>query len=158
MASHLGEVHPKGPSEMTTTHRILLGVASLAAAAFLLPIAFPALWSYGGTGYFDRGRCACGHPIYVRLVDDGCYDYSPGHGVPEHRAFTVRPNGKDWDMYKFPDPDLGYFSQIGETGLVAHVWIEKGQLCERWSGRAPVVRYSRVYNPWPIWCAKILNE
>ena len=144
---------------MTAQAKILLVFASLAVALFLLPVLFTALSVHGPQGYFDGGRCACGHRIYIRLADDGYWTYSPGHEVSEHRSYALRPNTNGWDLIRVSDPkyDEVYF-QMAPTGLVGVAWIDKGELCEKWGNNARVMRFTRVYNPWPIWWAKLLEE
>jgi len=144
---------------MTATSKLLLAAASLATVVFLLPVALAVLSPHGTACYFDGGRCACGHRIYLRLVGDGFYDYSPGHGVPEYRKFTLRPNTNGWDVIRVNDPRYDeVYSQLSPTGVVAQAWIDKGELCERWSTSSRVLHYARIYNPWPIWLGKLLRQ
>jgi hypothetical protein len=144
---------------MTTTSKLLLAATGFAAAVVLLPVALAVLSPRSTACYFDGGRCACGHRIYLRLAGEGYYDYSPGHGVQEYRKFTLRPNTNGWDVIRVNDPRYDeVYSQLAPTGLVAQAWIDKGELCERWGTSSRVLRYSRIYDPWPIWWAKLLPE
>jgi hypothetical protein len=143
---------------ITKTKRLLVST-SLAVAVFLLPVLFTAVPDPGRTGYFDGGRCACGHPIYIRVSNDGYWTYSPGHDVSEHRSYALRPNTNGWDIIRVSDPRYDeVYIQMAPTGVVGQAWIEKAELCERWGASQRVMRFSRIYNPWPIWWAKLINE
>jgi len=130
---------------------------ALAVAAFLLPIAFLAVSASSPQGYFDGGRCACGHRIYIHVVRDGYFSYSPGHGVPEHRDFTLRSAEGGWDVIRLPEPDTtGMFMHMAATGVVAKLQFRDGAIYESWSGTNNWQRHNRIYNPWPIWISKLL--
>jgi hypothetical protein len=144
---------------VTPKTKFVLAVASLGVAVFLLPILFSLASAQGRNGYFDGGRCVCGNPIYIRLSADGYWTYSPGHDVSEHRSFMLQPNTNGWDLIRVNNPRYDeIYIQTAPTGLVARAWMEKGELCETWGTNPRVVRFPRVWNPWPIWWAKLMTE
>lgn len=137
---------------MTPCARKLL-VASL--LAFLAMLLTPILWStFSPHAYFEAGRCGCGHRILVRLKDDGYYNYSPGHGMPEYRAYGLRRQADEWEVFALPQPS-GFWSPRKEGEVVARVRMRPGGgLCESWGSKTNWVRLPRVYNLWRVWWAE----
>jgi hypothetical protein len=70
----------------------MIGAAIVLGVVLVSSIVFTAVAAGGTRGYFEGGRCVCGHDIFIRVEGNGYFKYSPGHGVPEHRSFTVRPH------------------------------------------------------------------
>ena len=126
---------------------------TLVVAAFTAPV-----WSTCTThAYFYEGRCACGHNCYARIAGDGLFKYSPGHGVPEYRAFELRPRGGEWDIMGLPHSPF-YSPLEGPDKVIGRLKLQDGALCCNWSGGTAWIRFSRVYNPWPIFLAKVLED
>jgi hypothetical protein len=140
---------------MTTLRKLVL--ASLGAA--LIVLGAPVAWSAFGThGYFYAGRCICGHDSFVRIHGDGYFKYSPGHGVPEERAFTLRPRDGGWDVMGVPHSDLYWSPSEGENRVIAHIRLRDNALYESWGSSDNWTRLPRVYNIWGVWWAKLLKQ
>lgn len=140
---------------MTLRQKLIFagGIALLTTA--LAPVA----WSTLGTaGYFCSGRCVCGYNCYVRIRGDGYFSYSPGHGVPEYRKFTLRRNADGWDIMGLPHSDMDWSPLVGENKVIGRIRFRGGALYESWGNSANWSRLPRAYNVWPIWAAKLLKE
>jgi hypothetical protein len=158
----------------------------LAVVAMLAIVLLPPVLSSVNGGWFYAYRCACGHPVYVHVKGDGLFGYSPGHGVPEHRDANLRRRADGgWDVLAIASDNgneiYGIMSDAPKAGSVcSRMRIRGGTLYEeslRVSSNSPRIylspgkpqdqpaarqtnetRYSRVYNPWPIWIAQLRNE
>ena len=140
---------------MTNRRKLLL--ASLGAAVIV--VAAPVAGSAFGThGYFCAGRCACGNDIFVRLQGDGYFKYSPGHGVPEHHAFTVRAQGDGWEVIGPPPSELHSSPSEADNQVLARIRLQDGALYESWGGSTNWTRLPRVYNVWRVWWPRLLNQ
>jgi hypothetical protein len=140
---------------MTTRRKVIIAGLGAVLAVFLAPIA----WSAFGThGYFYDGRCVCGHDCFIRIEGDGYFKYSPGHGVPEHRAFSLRPHDGEWELVGLASSDRFWSPLQGEEKVVARLRLRDGALYESWGGTTNWVRRPRVYNIWQVWAAKLLKE
>ncbi len=133
---------------------LIVCVGALLIAAFA-----PLVWSARGTtGYFYDGRCACGHNCYVRIQGHAYLKYSPGHQVPEHRAFTLRPTADGWDLLGLPHSDT-YWSPLEGEAKSSRTYDSVAETCTKHGGTAlNQTRLTKVYNPWPIWAAKLLKQ
>jgi len=132
-----------------------IGIVSL-ATILLLPIAYTAFFAHGTNAYFECGRCMCGHDIFVHVVGDRYYHYSPGHGHPEYLCYNLRQRGDGWEMLALAPPPYAWTS-FREGEVVARLKIHDGAIYECWSG-TNWTRFPRVYNPYRIWIAKLLKE
>jgi hypothetical protein len=158
----------------------------LAVVAVLAIVLLPPVLSSVNGGWFYAYRCACGHPVYVHVKGDGLFGYSPGHGVPEHRNANLRRRADGgWDVLALaPDSGSGMVAIISDApkagSVCSRMRIRGGTLYEesfRDGSSAPRVylspnepldlpavrqtnetRYSRVYNPWPIWLAQLREK
>src|SRR6266508_2242932 len=45
-----------------------------------------------------------------------------------------------------------------EGKVVGRLRLHDGALWEQWSGRTNWTRHARVYNPWPIWLARLRSD
>jgi len=139
-----------------TTRRTLV-LASLGAVIVVLGA--PVAWSAFGThGYFYDGRCTCGNDVFVRIQGDGYLKYSPGHGVPEHRAFTMRAQRDGWEIMGLPHSDAYSSPLEGADKVIARVRFHDGALYESWGSSTNWNRLPRVYNIWRVWWARLLNQ
>jgi hypothetical protein len=127
---------------MTTGRRLMI-LTIVAALVFVAPV----VWSSFGTyGYFDGGRCMCGNTIYIRIHQDGYYDFSPGHKHKEELLFKLRARDGGWEM-------------MGNDGaVIADLRLQGGELWERYSGTPTWSRYPRVHNIWRVWIAKTVES
>ncbi len=133
----------------------LIFAVAFVAAVFTIPI----IWSSCTThAYYYEGRCACGHNCYARIAGDGLFRYSPGHGVPEYRAFTLRPRAGQWDIMGLPHSPTYYSALEGPDKVIGQLKFHNGALCQKWSQGNAWVEYPRVHNPWPILLAKIVED
>ena len=140
---------------MTTPRKLVLVSLGAALIVFLAPVA----WSAFGThGYFCDGRCICGNDVFVRIRGDGYFNYSPGHGVPEHRAFTLRAQGDGWEVMGLPHSDLYSSPLEGENKVIARIRFHDGALYESWGSSGNWTRLPKVYNIWRVWWAKLLKQ
>jgi hypothetical protein len=142
---------------MSTRQKLILtGLgATFAVFVFVAPI----VWSASGKqGYFYSGRCLCGHDSFVRIQGDGYFNYSPGHGVPETRSFSLRPRDDGWDLFGRPHSDAYWSPLEGEDKVIAHIRFHDGALFESWDNGAHWRRLPRAYNVWRIWVAKLLKQ
>jgi hypothetical protein len=142
------------PNTMTTRRKVIVAAAGTLVVVFLTPIAWSA---WGAHGYFDGGRCTCGNPIFIRIRDDGYFRYSPGHGVPEHRAFALRRRDGGWDVLGLRPPD-GVWSPVAEGEAVARMRLQDGALYESWDSTTNWTRRARVYNVWRVWIPEFLSQ
>jgi hypothetical protein len=140
---------------MTTRRKLVLASLGAAVIVFGAPVAWSAL---GTRGYFREGRCACGNDIFVRILGNGYFSYSPGHEVPEHRKFTVRRNSDGWDIMGLPHSDMYWSPLEGEDKVIGHLRFRGGALYESWGSSTNWMRLSRAYNVWGIWAAKLLKK
>jgi hypothetical protein len=141
-------------SGMTIKQKLTFVTAGT-ALALLFAILVAGAISFNGSGvYYERGRCSCGHPIFIRIAGDGYFSFSPGHGVAEHREYNLRRNNGGWDKLALPPPD-GFESVIKEGSIVGRVRLENGALYETWGTNW--VRCPRVYNNWRLHIAKLLT-
>jgi hypothetical protein len=108
-------------------------------------------------GWFEHGRCICGHTVYVHLHGDGYFTYAPGHGVPEHRDYNIRHNGSDFDVVALRPPDWA-FSPTPEGKIVARLRVKNGAVYECWSSTTNWTCLKPVPAPFRIWLAKLLKE
>jgi len=133
---------------------ILSGGAAILAAALA-----PVVWSAHGTsGYFFNGRCACGNDCYMRIQGDGYFSYSPGHGVPEYRKFTLRRTADGWDVMGLPHSDMYWSPLEGEDKVIGRLHLHDGALYESWGSSTNWTRLPRAYNVWRVWVAKLLKK
>jgi hypothetical protein len=140
---------------MSTRQKAVIVGLVAALAAFVAPIA----WSAFGThGYFYAGRCICGHDSFIRIQGDGYFKYSPGHGVPEQRAFTLRPRDGGWEALGLPHSDRYWSPLEGEDKVIGQLRLRDGALYESWGRSTNWDRFPRAYNIWRIWVAKLLKE
>jgi hypothetical protein len=52
-----------------------------------------------------------------------------------------------------------YYSALeGPDKVIGQLKIQDGALCYKWSDGKTWGRYTRVYNPWPIFLAKVLED
>jgi len=144
---------------MTTKRKWwMVGAVITIGVILASPIVFTAV-SPGGTGdYFEDGRCACGNDIFIRIEGDGYYRYSPGHGVPERRSFTIRRHDDEWEVMGLPHSDLYWSPLEGENKVIARLRFRDGALFESWGSSTNWTRHARVYNPYRIWIAKLLDK
>ncbi len=143
---------------MTTKHTRTLGAAAAIAALLASPILFSALSGGGTHGYFEAGRCLCGHDCFIHIRDDGYYQYSPGHGVPEHRSFAIRPHGGEWEILGLPHSEMFWSPLEGEDKVIARFQIRDGALFTAWGNSNNWTRHARVYNPYRIWIGKLKDK
>jgi hypothetical protein len=127
-------------------------------ALVLLPIALSAFSSRSPHIYYEGGRCACGHDTFIRVTKDGYFQYSPGHGVPEHRSFTIRPHDGEWEVLGLPHSDMYWSPLEGEDKVIARLRIHDGALYESWGGSTNWTRRARVINPYRVWFAKLTEK
>jgi len=140
---------------MTTRRKLLL--ASLGAAVVVLGA--PVAWSAFSThAYFRAGRCVCGNDAFVRIQGDGYFKYSPGHRVPEHRAFTLRAQGDGWELMGHSHSDLYTSPLEGENKVIARIRLRDGALYESWGTSTNWTRLPRVHNIWRVWWARLLEQ
>ena len=131
-----------------------LGLGS-ACVVFVAPI----VWSMSGSrGYFYEGRCFCGYDTFVRVQGDHYFKYSPGHGIPEHPAFTLRARDGGWDVLGLPHSDMYYSPLEGENKVIGHIRISEGVLYQSWDSSTNWQRHPRVYNVWRVWAAKFMDR
>jgi hypothetical protein len=140
---------------MRLRRKLIISVLGLAIALFLVPIIWSALCQ---PSYFCEGRCACGNDIFVRIQGDGYFRYSPGHGVPEHRAFRLRAREGGWEILGLSHSDLFWSPLEGEDKVIGRVHYQGNALYESWGGSANWMRLPRVYNVWRVWAAKLLKQ
>ena len=140
---------------MRTRQKVIIAALAVVLAVFVAPIAWSA---FGTRGYFYDGRCVCGHDCFVRIQGDGYFKYSPGHGVPEHREFTLRPRDGGWEVLGLPHSDLYWSPLEGEDKVIARLRFRDGALYESWGSTTSWKRLPRAYNIWRIWVAKLLKE
>ena len=140
---------------MRTRPKIIISGLGAALVVFVAPIAWSAL---GTHGYFYAGRCICGHDSFVRIQGDGYFTYSPGHQVPEHRAFALRPREDGWEVLGLPHSQMYRSPLEGEDKVIAHVRFRDGALYETWGSSTNWTRLPKAYNVWRIWAAKLLKE
>jgi len=134
--------------------RLTVGIG-VAVIVFVAPI----VWFAAGSGaYFYEGRCLCGHDIFVRIQGDGYFTYSPGHGEPEHRDFTLRAKDGGWEVLGLPHSDLYWSPLEGEDKVIAHLRIRDGALFESWGSTTNWSRFPKAYNVWRIWAAKVVAK
>ena len=140
---------------MTFRQQLVIGGFGAALIVFMAPFAWSA---FGAHGYFYQGRCACGNDVFVRIQGDSYLKYSPGHGVPEHRAFALRAGPDGWDVMGLPQSDRYWSPLEGKDKVMAHLWLRDGALYESWGSSTNGVRLPRVYNIWKVWFAKLLRQ
>lgn len=143
---------------MTTTRKWTIGTAITLGVVLVAPIVSTALSASGTSGYFEDGRCACGHDSFVRIKDGGYFQYSPGHGVPEHRSFTIRAHDGEWEVLGLPHSDAYWSPLEGEDRVIARLRFRDGALYESWGTSTNWTRHARVYNPYRIWIARLLDK
>jgi hypothetical protein len=140
---------------MSPRQKLVTAGFGVALAVFVTPI----VWSAFGThGYFYAGRCICGHDSFVRIQGDGYFKYSPGHGVPEERAFTLRPRDGGWDVMGLPHSDLYWSPLEGENRVIARIQFRDSALNESWGSSTNWTRLPKVYNIWRVWWAKLVSQ
>ena len=140
---------------MRTRQKLIIASLGTALTVFVSPIAWSA---FGTRGYFYAGRCICGHDSFIRIQGDGYFTYSPGHGVPEQRAFTVRPREVGWDVLGLPHSDMYWSPLEGKDKVIARLLLRDGALYESWGSSTNWQRLPKAYNIWRIWAAKLLKE
>ena len=139
---------------MSSMRKWIAGAAVGLVIIPLLPM-IDAILSRGSLrGYYEDGRCACGHDSYVHIEGDRYWQYSPGHGMPEQHLFNVRPCDDGWELIAVYAPDR-VWSPVQESQVTPRLRIQNGDLYESWAG-TNWTRHARVYNPWPVWFAKWL--
>ena len=126
--------------------KLILILLAIAIGALLAPLLFTVAWSRGAQGYFESGRCLCGHASFTYLMQGGYYHYSPGHGMGPHRVFNLKRGANDWEVLSH------------DGNAVARLRFQDGDLLERWSGSTNWVRHRRVYNVWRVWGAALLAK
>lgn len=144
--------------DMTTRRKWMIAVAVTMGAALVSPIIFTVLSAKGNGGYFVGGRCACGNDIFIRVEGDGYFKYSPGHGVPERRSFTVHWHNSEGDVMGLPHSDMYWSPLEGENKVIGRLRFHEGALFESWGSSTNWTRLPRVYNPYRIWIAKLLDK
>ena len=132
----------------------VVAIITLTILAFL-PLVFKSVSTPGGGVYYEGGRCICGHDIFIRIQGDGYFHYSPGHGVPEYKAFTIRSHDGEWEVLGLPHSDLYSSPLEGENRVIARLRIHEGALYESWDGGINWARHARVLNPYRVWIAKL---
>src|SRR3954466_9121760 len=106
---------------------ILGGVGGLVA------LMAPVVWSaFSAHSYFDSGRCLCGHDSFVRIVGDGYFSYSPGHGVPELQQFKIRRTTEGWEVPGLPHSDKYWSPLEGEDRVIAYLQLRSDGLYDSW--------------------------
>lgn len=140
---------------MSTGQKFLVAAFGAALTIFVAPIAWSAFSMHG---YFYVGRCICGHDSFVRIQGDGYFKYSPGHGVPERRAFKLRPRDGGWEVLGLPHSDLYWSPLEGEDRVIARLRLGDGALYESWGTSTNWTRLPRAYNIWRVWWAKLLKQ
>jgi len=143
-----------GGTMRTRGKLIITGFGAL-CAVFVAPIAWSA---FGTNGYFYAGRCICGHDSFVRIQGDGYFKYSPGHGVAEDRAFTIRRRANGWDLLIPPHSAMFSSPLDGQDKVIAHLSFRDGALYESWGSSTNWERLPKAYNIWRIWVPKLLRE
>jgi hypothetical protein len=126
---------------MRTRQKLIIAGLGGALTVFVAPIAWSA---FGTRGYFYAGRCICGHDSFVRIQGDGYFTYSPGHGVPEDRAFRLRPREHRWDVLGLPHSDMYWSPLEGEDRVIARLRFRDGALLVRYMshGAAAPIGYA----------------
>jgi hypothetical protein len=97
-----------------------------------------------------------GDDIFIHIVGNRYFNYSPGHGVPERLSYNLRQRGDEWEMLALAPPPNAW-APIREGEVIARLKIRDGALYECWSG-ANWTRIPRVYNPYRIWIAKLFKK
>jgi hypothetical protein len=136
----------------------MIGAAITLGLILASPIVFTALSTRGTGGYFEDGRCACGNDIFVRIQGNGYYRYSPGHGMPESRSFTIRRHDDEWEVMGLPHSDLYWSPLEGENKVIGRLRFHDGALFESWGNGTNWTRHARIYNPYRIWIAKLFDR
>lgn len=137
--------------------RSKLVVSSIGAVVIVL-VAVAAWPAFRLHGYFYQGRCGCGHDIFVRIQGDGLFRYSPGHGVPEYRAFRLRALSDGWDIMGVPHGGAYWSPSEGQTSVLGHIRFRDGALWESWGSSTNLMRLPRVRNILRVWWPKLLRE
>ncbi len=140
---------------MNARQKVIIAAFAVALAVCVAPVSWSA---FGTRGYFCAGRCICGHDSFVRIKGDGYFKYSPGHGVPEERAFTLRSRDGGWDIMGLPHSDLYWSPLEGENRVIGRIWFRDSALYESWGSSTNSTRLPKVYNIWRIWWAKLLKQ
>lgn len=143
---------------MFVRSKLVLGSIGTVIIVIIVILALVAWPASSARGYFYGGRCACGHEIFVRIVGDGLFNYSPGHGVPEHRSFNLRPQRDGWDIMSLPRSDRYWSSLEGENKVLGRVQFREGALWESWGSGTNWARLPRVHNVLRVWRPKLLRE
>ena len=152
-------IHPVLPDkDMTAKRKWMIGAAITLGVTLVSPIIYTAVSARGTGGYFDGGRCACGNDIFIRVEGDGYFKYSPGHGVPERRSFAVHWHNGVGDVMGLPHSDLYWSPMEGENKIIGRLRFRDGTLFESWGSSTNWTPRSRVYNPYRIWIAKLLDK
>jgi hypothetical protein len=144
---------------------LAVAFALVASVGFLAPIVSTS-FSRGPSGYFYEGRCMCGHEIFIHLKGDGYFSYSPGHGAPEHRIFTLKPvNGPDiseWEASSDESTFGNTWTLPGEQRPTMHIRIENGALVQYYPRNEYSAGYKarlpRVHNVWRIWFPQLCER
>jgi hypothetical protein len=140
------------------TRKWIVGAVIMLGLVLISPIVFTALSGNSTHGYFEGGRCLCGHDSFIRIEGGGYFQYSPGHGVPERRSFNVRLHGEEWEVLGHPLSDTYGSALQGEGEVLARLRFREGALFEAWGSGTNWTRHARVYNPYRVWIAKWLNK
>lgn len=139
---------------MSSRIKLIAAAGGVALIVILTPIVRSA---FGASGYYVGGRCACGNETFIRIERDAYFKYSPGHSVPEERAFSLRAHGTELEVLAVRPPD-GAWASANEGQVLAKLRFQDGALYESWAGSTNWVRHERVHNPWRVWLAKLLDK
>src|SRR5690242_1373932 len=85
-------------------------------------------------GWFDGYQCACGLSVYIHVKGDRYFQYAPGHHMPEHLCYNLRPHGDEWEAVEIRRPESAWSSLTKEGDVVARLRLSEGALYESWSG------------------------
>jgi hypothetical protein len=140
---------------MSVRSKLVLSGVGVVLVVILTIVAWPV---FRAGGYFYRGRCACGHDIFVRIVGDGLFTYSPGHGVPEHRSVNLRAEAEGWAIIGLPHGGQYWSPTEGENEVLGHIRFREGSLWECWGNGTNWTRLPKVHNVLRVWWPKLLKE